>query len=201
MSPAPHADDRHAMRQPTTSSQTVGPYLHIGLTWLNTANLIANVAGVRSILVAGRIVDGDGAPVSDAAIEIWQADASGKYAHPEDARDLPGTAGFAGFGRCPTDADGRYAFTTLKPGRVPAPGGGWQAPHINVTIFMRGMLRQLNTRIYFGDEAAANADDPVLTSVPPARRATLVAVAGANAGDYRFDIVLQGKGETVFFAV
>jgi len=196
MSPAPHADDRHAMRQPTTSSQTVGPYLHIGLTWLNTANLIANVAGVRSILVAGRIVDGDGAPVSDAAIEIWQADASGKYAHPEDARDLPGTAGFAGFGRCPTDADGRYAFTTLKPGRVPAPGGGWQAPHINVTIFMRGMLRQLVTRIYFPADPA-NDEDPVLQSVPESRRATLVANADANA--LTWNVRLQGEGETVFF--
>jgi protocatechuate 3,4-dioxygenase alpha subunit len=191
-------DDMH---QPTTSSQTVGPYLHIGLTWLNTPNLIANVAGVRSIVIAGRIVDGDGAPVSDANVEIWQADTNGKYAHPEDTRDMPATPGFAGFGRCPTDAEGRFAFTTLKPGRVPAPGGGWQAPHVNVTILMRGMLRHLNTRIYFGDEGVANAEDAVLASVPAARRATLVATAGHNPGDYAWDVVLQGKGETVFFAV
>jgi protocatechuate 3,4-dioxygenase alpha subunit len=189
------------MRQPTTSSQTIGPYLHIGLTWLNTTDLVAGVPGARAIVIAGRIVDGDGAPVTDAVVEIWQADASGKYAHPEDTRELATTPGFAGFGRCPTDADGRYAFTTLKPGRVPAPSGGWQAPHVNVTIFLRGMLRHLNTRIYFGDETAANAGDPVLASVPQARRATLVATPGPDAGAYRFDIVLQGVGETVFFAV
>jgi protocatechuate 3,4-dioxygenase alpha subunit len=201
MSAAPDAGDRPAMRLPTTSSQTIGPYLHIGLTWLNTPNLVANVAGVRSIVIAGRVVDGDGAPVSDANVEIWQADASGKYAHPEDTRDLPGTPGFQGFGRCATDAQGRYAFTTLKPGRVPAPGGGWQAPHVNVTILMRGMLRRLNTRIYFGDEAAANAEDAVLASVPPARRATLLAAPAADPGHYAWDVVLQGEGETVFFAI
>lgn len=188
---------RDAMKLPTTSSQTVGPYLHIGLTWLNTANLVVPGMTAPPITVAGRIVDGDGAPVSDALVEIWQADAQGRYAHPEDTRDLPPTPGFLGFGRVPTDVDGRFAFTTIKPGRVPAPGGSLQAPHLNVTILMRGMLRHLRSRIYFADEAC-NAEDPVLRSVPAPRRATLLAMPGA-ARAYTWNVVLQGEGETVFF--
>jgi protocatechuate 3,4-dioxygenase, alpha subunit len=188
------------MKLPTTSSQTVGPFLHIGLTWLNTASLVG--AGVTDppITIGGRIVDGDAAPVADALVEIWQANAHGRYAHPEDRRDLPLTPHFTGFGRMPTDAEGRYAFATIKPGRVPAPGGGLQAPHINVTLLMRGMLRHLQTRIYFIDEDA-NADDPVLRSVPAARRDTLIATRGDTPGAYVFDIVLQGARETVFFEV
>jgi protocatechuate 3,4-dioxygenase alpha subunit len=188
------------MKLPTTSSQTVGPYLHIGLTWLNTANLVGAGIAAPPITIAGRVTDGDGAPVTDALIEIWQANEHGRYAHPEDRRALPLTPGFTGFGRMPTDAEGRYAFTTLKPGRVPAPQGGLQAPHLNVTVLMRGMLRHLYSRIYFHDEAA-NADDPVLSSVPPPRRATLVATRGDHPRAYAWDIVLQGDGETVFFDV
>lgn len=188
------------MKLPTTSSQTVGPYLHIGLTWLNTANLVGPGVGAPPVTIAGCVTDGDGAPVTDAMIEIWQANEHGRYAHPEDRRDLPLTPNFAGFGRMPTDAEGRYAFTTIRPGRVPARDGGLQAPHVNVTLFMRGMLRHLYSRIYF-DGDAANADDPVLASVPAARRSTLVATPGDAPGAYRWDIVLQGAGETVFFDV
>ena len=189
------------MKLPTTSSQTVGPFLHIGLTWLNTANLLGPGVSAPPITIAGRIVDGDAAPVSDSLVEIWQANEHGRYAHPDDSRDLPLTPNFTGFGRMPTDAEGRYAFTTLKPGLVPAPQGGLQAPHVNVTLLMRGMLRQLNTRIYFWDEGEANAGDPVLQALPAARRETLVATRGDAPHAYVFDIVLQGGRETVFFDV
>lgn len=183
----------------TTASQTIGPFLHIGLDWLVTDNLAGpGVTGER-ITVEGGIVDGDGKPVADALIEIWQANAHGRYAHPEDTQDKPLEAGFKGFGRVATDDDGDFRFTTIKPGRVPAPNGGLQAPHLNVTIFMRGMLKQLLARIYFPGEAS-NADDPVLSSVPAARRETLVAspIAG-RANAIRWNVILQGKGETVFF--
>lgn len=188
------------MKLPTTSSQTVGPYLHIGLTWLNTADLVGPGATTPAITVTGAVTDGDGAPVTDAMIEIWQANEHGKYAHPEDTSQLPLTPNFTGFGRMPTDAEGRYAFTTIKPGRVAAAQGGLQAPHLNVTVFMRGMLIHLCSRIYFHDEAA-NAEDPVLQSVPAQRRATLIARPGEHPGVYVWDIVLQGDGETVFFDV
>lgn len=181
----------------TTGSQTVGPYLHIGLTWLITENVAGpGVTGER-ITLAGRIVDVDGMPVDDALVEIWQANAHGRYAHPEDARDLPLEDGFTGFGRAATNASGEFRFTSIKPGRVPAAGGGMQAPHVNVTIFMRGMLKQLKTRIYFPGDPA-NATDPVLMRVPGDRRSTLIAKAAGN-GALRWDVVLQGPGETVFF--
>lgn len=183
----------------TTSSQTVGPYLHIGLAWLVTDNLVGPGVAGQPITLGGRIVDGDGAPVTDALVEIWQANSHGRYAHPEDRGTGPLEPGFQGFGRVPTDADGAFRFTTIKPGRVPGPDGTLQAPHINVTLFMRGMLRHLVTRIYFPGEPA-NAQDPVLASVPAARRATLIAqpVAG-NAHALAWNVRLQGEGETVFF--
>ena len=183
----------------TTSSQTVGPYLHIGLTWLVTDNLVGPGVSGEKITLEGRVVDGDGAPVSDALVEIWQANAHGKYAHPDDPQDKPLEPGFKGFGRVPTDDQGKFKFTTIKPGRVAAPAGGLQAPHINVLILMRGMLKQLITRIYFPADPA-NAEDAVLQSVPPARRETLIAkpVAG-NPGALEWNVVLQGAGETVFF--
>ena len=183
----------------TTSSQTVGPYLHIGLTWLVTDNLAGPGVSGQPITLGGRIVDGDGAPVTDALVEIWQANSHGRYAHPEDRGTAPLEPGFRGFGRVPTDADGAFRFTTIKPGRVPGPDGTLQAPHINVTLFMRGMLKHLVTRIYFPDEPA-NAQDPVLASVPAARRGTLIAqpVAG-NAHALAWNVRLQGEGETVFF--
>jgi protocatechuate 3,4-dioxygenase alpha subunit len=183
----------------TTSSQTVGPYLHIGLTWLVTDNLVGPGVSGETVTIEGRITDGDGKPVNDALVEIWQANAHGKYAHPDDPQDKPLEPGFKGFGRVPTDDSGAFRFTTIKPGRVAAPGGGLQAPHINVTLFMRGMLKQLNTRIYFPADPA-NAEDAVLQSVPPARRETLIASpSSGRPGALEWNVVLQGAGETVFF--
>ena len=183
----------------TTSSQTVGPYLHIGLTWLNTGNLVGPGVTGEKVMLEGRILDGDGKPVGDALVEIWQANAHGKYAHPDDPQDKPLEEGFKGFGRIPTDGNGQFKFTTIKPGRVPAPGGGMQAPHINVCILMRGMLKQLVTRIYFPGDPA-NAEDEALRRVPASRRDTLIAKQGAGQpGTLFWNVVLQGEGETVFF--
>lgn len=181
----------------TTSSQTIGPYLHIGMTWLVDENLAgAEVTGER-VAVTGRMIDADGTPVNDAMIEIWQANAHGRYAHPEDTRDLPIEQGFTGFGRVYTDEDGRFRFNTIKPGRVPGPDGAPQAPHLNISIFMRGLLKHLITRMYFPGDDVTN--DAVLQRVPPTRRGTLVARAGGGPGALEWNIVLQGEGETVFF--
>ena len=183
----------------TTASQTIGPYLHIGLTWLVTDNLAPPGVEGEKVSVEGRIVDGDGNPVNDAVVEIWQANAHGRYPHPDDARDKPIEPAFKGFGRVVTDDAGVFRFTTIKPGRIPAAGEGLQAPHLNVTIFMRGLLKHLITRMYFPNDPA-NDGDPVLARVPKARRATLIAspIEG-RSGALRFDIILQGSNETVFF--
>ena len=185
------------MRLHASGSQTVGPYLHIGLTWLNTSKIAGPGVQGERVSVQGRLLDGNGAAVSDGLIEIWQANAAGRYAHPEDRQKKPLDRGFRGFGRIPTDARGAFKFTTIKPGSVPGPGGMPQAPHLAVTIFMRGLLKQLSTRLYFPGEPA-NAQDPVLQRVPAARRATLVARRKAK-GVLQWNIVLQGKDETVFF--
>lgn len=181
-----------------SGSQTVGPYLHIGLTWLNTDRIARAGANGERVVIQGRLLDGDGVGVGDGLIEIWQANAAGKYAHPEDRQKKPMKNGFRGFGRIPTDAKGRFRFSTVKPGRVPGPGGKLQAPHLSVTVFMRGLLKQLSTRIYFPGDPA-NALDPVLKRVPAARRATLVAAKGKGKGLLEWNIVLQGRDETVFF--
>ena len=183
-----------------SSSQTIGPYLHIGTDWLITTEMAgAGVNGER-IAIEGRVYDGNGAPVTDALVELWQADADGNYASPEQ----PAASGFRGFGRTPTDSTGHFRFSTIMPGRVPGPGGTLQAPHIAVTVFARGLLKHLVTRIYFPD-AAGNADDPLLNAVPAARRSTLIAQPLAAKGSYQFDIVLQenpaGRPETVFLDV
>jgi protocatechuate 3,4-dioxygenase alpha subunit len=188
-----------------TSSQTIGPYLHIGTDWLNTATLAGDAISGERVVIEGRMLDGNGNPVADGLVEIWQANAHGKYAHPEDRRDLPAEPGFRGFGRVPTDEQGFFRFVTVKPGRVPGPKGSLQAPHIAVTVFARGLLKQLSSRIYFPD-GAGNEDDPVLSLVPPERRATLVARAIAGRpGVLEWNIVLRGEaagqGETVFFEV
>jgi protocatechuate 3,4-dioxygenase alpha subunit len=182
-----------------TVSQTIGPYFRIGLARLFSDRVAESDAAGRHIAIVGCVLDGDGAPVSDALIEVWQADANGTYAHPDDPQDRPLSPGFRGYARVPTDDQGRFRFATVKPGCVPAPGGGSQAPHILVALFMRGFLRHAVTRIYFADEPA-NADDPVLRRVPAARRDTLVAKPVAGRPDtLEWNILLQGPHETVFF--
>jgi protocatechuate 3,4-dioxygenase alpha subunit len=183
----------------TTSSQTVGPFVKIGFEPFAVVDLAPpGVTGER-ITLSGRVTDGDGKPVNDAVIEIWQANAQGNYAHPEDAQDKPVEVGFRGFGRCLTDAQGGYRFTTIKPGRVSGPGGAPQAPHIVVTVFMRGLLKHLITRVYFPEESA-NAEDPVLKLVPADRRATLIAKHSASdKSALEWNVNLQGRDETVFF--
>jgi len=180
-----------------SGSQTVGPYLHIGLTWLNTSRIAGPGVKGERVTLQGRLLDGDGVGVSDGLVEVWQANAAGKYAHPEDRQAQKPEKGFRGFGRIPTDDKGAFKFTTIRPGRVPGPGGKLQAPHLNVTVFMRGLLKQLSTRIYFPDEPA-NAQDPLLKLVPAARRGTLIARRKAK-GLLEWNIVLQGRDETVFF--
>jgi protocatechuate 3,4-dioxygenase alpha subunit len=180
-----------------TASQTVGPYLHIGLGWLTIDRVAAPDCPGQHFELGGRVLDGDGQPVTDALVEIWQADAHGKYAHPEDTREVPLTPGFRGFGRVPTDAEGRFRFFTIKPGPVDGPEGGPQAPHLVVSVFMRGLLKRLVTRMYFPDDPR-NADDRVLRLVPAERRETLVARQTAS-DELEWDILLQGAGETVFF--
>jgi len=188
-----------------TPSQTVGPFLHIGLAPAdyNVRPLFGSdlaTPGVTGtpLRIEGAVRDGEGNGLPDALLEIWQADAQGRYAHPADGRPLSSNS-FRGFGRMPTDAAGGFAFSTVKPGAVPGPNGSLQAPHINVGIFARGLLKRLFTRIYFKDESM-NGADPILALVPPQRRHTLMAVPDATrAGVFRFDIRLQGQDETVFF--
>jgi len=180
-----------------SGNQTVGPYLHIGLNWLKTTDIAGKGVKGERVAIAGRLLDGDGVGVNDGVIEIWQANAEGKYAHPEDTQQKPLEKGWRGFGRIFTNAQGGFRFTTIKPGRVPGADGRLQAPHLVVSVFMRGMLKHLMTRIYFADEAAANAEDAVLKLVPAARRATLLPKRVGKT--LQWDVVLQGKNETVFF--
>jgi protocatechuate 3,4-dioxygenase alpha subunit len=207
-----------------TPSQTVGPFFAYGLTpkgraqwdpngtysWKETVgdNLITPDAEGTKIRLEGRITDGDGKPIGDAMIEIWQADAQGRYASLNDPR-RPSNAKFKGFGRSATDKDGMFGFDTIKPGAVPGQGkdqaGKTQAPHIVFCIYSRGMLRQIYTRCYFAD-VASNTSDQILNLVPAERRQTLIAkkVQGQGQGQgnaYRFDIRVQGDNETVFFEV
>jgi protocatechuate 3,4-dioxygenase, alpha subunit len=189
------------MSQGITPSQTVGPFLAIGLPWADGPFVVPpDTPG--SVVIEGRVVDGAGQPVPDALVETWQADPDGRFDHPDDPRGpVPAAAGFRGFGRSATDPDGNYRIVTVRPGLLPCPGGGTEAPHLDVSVFARGLLDRVVTRIYFPDEAEANDGDPVLTSIAdPVRKATLIAIDEA-AGRFRFDIRLQGEGETVFFDV
>jgi protocatechuate 3,4-dioxygenase, alpha subunit len=180
-----------------STSQTIGPFLRIGLEWMQIEDLAApGVVGER-VRIEGRVLDGDGKPVDDAAVELWQANSHGKYASSADAQDKPLEPGFRGYGRSLTDASGGFRFRTIKPGRVPGPGGKLQAPHLVVAIFMRGLLKQLVTRVYFPDEPS-NADDPVLSLVPAQRRSTLIA-RKTSGGALEWNAILQGDNETVFF--
>jgi protocatechuate 3,4-dioxygenase alpha subunit len=191
-----------------TPSQTVGPYFAYCLTPgqygydfsdLATGLVAGSDVDGEHVRIEGRVIDGAGNPVNDAMIEIWQADAQGRYAHPADPRGS--NASFRGFGRCGTgtDRENRYIFETVKPGRVDT----HQAPHLNVILTMRGMLAHAFTRIYFSDEAAANSADPVLLSVPADRRQTLIAERTITPTGivYRFDFHMQGPRETAFFDV
>lgn len=206
-----------------TPSQTVGPFFHYALPWRGGADLVGRSAlGARTELfpadhdvlnvspphgpiagetieVRGQVFDGDGAPVPDALIEIWQANAAGRYASPADPRtDLPLDEGFIGFGRAATLDDGSYCFKTVRPGAVPGPGNTLQAPHIAVGVLGRGLIRRLVTRLYLADGEGLEAD-PILALVPIERRGTLIAETSGSPNVYRFDIVLQGERETVFF--
>ena len=191
-----------------TPSQTVGPYFAYGLTPEQYGYAFSSIAGGvliaeagdgERIRIEGRVLDGAGEPVGDAMVEIWQADGQGRHAHPADPRSS--NARFRGFGRVGTgtDPEQRFVFETVKPG---APGDG-QAPHINLVLFLRGLLSHAYTRIYFSDEVEANEADPVLAAVPAERRATLIAKRDETADHplYRFDIHLQGDRETVFFDI
>jgi protocatechuate 3,4-dioxygenase alpha subunit len=176
---------------PATTSQTVGPYFSIGLSLLFRSDLaVPGVQGARFTL-EGRVLDANRQPIPDALIEIWQADSVGKYPQEQDA--------FRGFGRVATDSDGAFRFTSIKPGPLPGPHGTTQAPHLEVSVFMRGLLIHLTTRMYFPDEPA-NASDPILSLVPAARRETIIA-RKTESGVLHWDVLMQGDDETVFFDI
>jgi protocatechuate 3,4-dioxygenase alpha subunit len=185
-----------------TPPQTIGPFFDPAMLRGDARRtvLVGPETEGQRIRIEGRVLDGDGAPVPDALVELWQANGHGRYNHPADKRDLPLDPSFTGLGRSGTDEDGRFWFETIKPGPVPAVDGGMQAPHICLTVFARGLLDHLATRLYFEAEPA-NAEDPVLGLVPAERRSTLVArhEEGTDGDVYRMDIVLQGENETAFF--
>ncbi len=188
-----------------TPSQTVGPFLAIGLPWPDGPFVVPE-GTPGSITITGQVLDGAGEPVPDALIETWQADAESGFDHPDDPRGAvrSATPGFRGFGRSATDVGGRYRIVTVRPGPLPCPDGRTEAPHLDVSVFARGLLDRIVTRIYFPDEVETNAADPVLTAIAePERRQSLLASAapGGDASEFRFDIRLQGERETVFFEV
>ena len=182
-----------------TPSQTVGPYLSIALHWDDGPQVVPE-GTPGAVWLRGRLLDGAGQPVTDGLVETWQADPEGRFDHPDDPRGAapPSVPGFRGFGRSET-LDGEYAVLTVKPGRLPDGEGGLQAPHVDLSVFARGLLDRVVTRLYFADEQEVNAADPVLQSLPPERRESLL--ARPTQDGYRLDLVLQGEGETVFFRV
>lgn len=188
------------MRGPTPS-QTVGPFFSMALGGTGDEKTTPDEDPDR-IVIEGIVYDGDHRHVEDALLELWQADRAGRYRHPDDQMGSTIGRGFTGFGRAQTDfPGGRYSFQTVKPGPVPYPGGGEQAPHVSLIIQARGMLNPLFTRMYFSDETSANGRDQVLGLVPVDRRHTLIAerIGEALPPQYHFDVRLQGDGETVFF--
>jgi len=184
-----------------TPGQTVGPFFALGLDRPEWSDLTRNNPEGERIVIEGQVLDGDGTPVPDALLELWQANAAGRYDHVADKQtDKKLDANFLGYGRVATDAQGRFRIKTIKPGTVPGRGNALQAPHINVAFFARGLLRQLHTRIYFAGETA-NAADPLLSAIEDeTARQSLIARRG-DAGVYRFDIILQGGGETAFLDI
>ncbi|MBJ7437480.1 MAG: protocatechuate 3,4-dioxygenase subunit alpha [Sphingopyxis sp.] len=220
--PAQRLDNRDASLFGQTPSQTVGPFFHYGLPWKGGADLVGvSELGARADLfpaehyilaqpaeraaprgdvveVAGRILDAESSPVPDAMVEIWQANSDGRYASPDDRREVvPLDPNFIGFGRSSTNADGSWRFRTIRPGRVPGPGNSLQAPHVALSIFGRGLLKRLPARLYFAGDPA-NAEDPIMALVPEERRSTLIAEQQSD-GSWWLDIRLGGAGETVFF--
>jgi protocatechuate 3,4-dioxygenase alpha subunit len=204
---AKHSSGNETTTSPT-GSQTVGPFFHLGFVYLERENLVADGVTGEQVTIRGKVLDGDGQVVPDAVLEIWQADSAGRY-----SLEMPGQHSaaprFLGFGRVETDDNGEFRFTTVKPGRSPSPDGGLQAPHIVITLFSRGLLKPLLTRIYFPDEPS-NAEDPILKLVPRERRSTLIATPSGEGGAntkpqdvspkiFDWKIVMQGDGETVFF--
>ena len=186
------------MTLPVTPSQTIGPFFHIGLTWVLGPYVVPEgTAG--AFWVRGRVFDGTGAPVPDALVETWQADRDGRFAHPDGPRGAVAREGFRGFGRCPTGTDGSFGVFTIKSGSVPDRRGEPQAPHIDISLFARGLLHRVVTRLYFADESGANLADSLFSSLPAARRGTLVATAADDG--YRSDIHLQGEHETIFLSI
>ncbi|KQQ73212.1 protocatechuate 3,4-dioxygenase subunit alpha [Xanthomonas sp. Leaf131] len=181
----------------TTPSQTVGPYYRLGLEPLYRDQLAPAQAAGTHVQISGCVFDGAGTPVADAVLELWQADAAGIYAHAADTRFQAHDPSFDGWGRVPTDAQGCFAFSTIKPGQVIGPDGKLQAAHLTVLVFMRGLLRGVSTRLYFADDPQLRSD-PVLALVPAERRATLLAQS-RGSGNYAWDIHMQGDAETVFF--
>jgi protocatechuate 3,4-dioxygenase alpha subunit len=185
-----------------TASQTVGPFFHDCLlrSDAHIPVLVTPATIGQRIRLEGRVIDGDGAGVPDAMLELWQANSAGRYNHPSDTRDLPLDPEFTGYGRTGTSSDGSYWFETIKPGVVPFDTSRNQAPHLNLALFGRGLLNHLFTRVYFGDEEA-NASDPILQRVDSSRQTTLIATPYKPSDRiiYRFDIVLQGPNETVYF--
>lgn len=183
-----------------TPSQTIGPFFHDALLDEDRSELVSP-DDPRAIRIEGVVYDGAGEVVPDAMVEIWQANQAGRYNDPEDDRqDLPLDEDFSGFGRSGTADGGKFSFVTLKPGPVPGPEGTTQAPHVMVSVFARGLLKRVVTRLYFPDEEEANAADPILGSIEdPDLRSTLI--SRAEDGGYRFDIHLQGERQTAFFDV
>lgn len=183
-----------------TASQTVGPFFAVALVGGAIGAEMVPAGTPGSITVEGVVLDGAGAPVNDAMLEIWQADSDGHHGRATVSRRSGAfEPRFTGFARAATDGEGHFRFVTVKPGAVPHPDGGVQAPHLVVSVFARGLLKRLVTRIYFPDEVTANAADPILGRLPPEGRATLVARATAHGVE--FDVRLQGPGQTVFFAL
>lgn len=183
----------------TTPSQTVGPFFHFGLTDNHAiTDLAGDAAEGARIVIEGHVLDGQGEPVPDCMLEIWQANAAGKYDHPADTQAKPVDPAFRGFGRCATDVDGRFLFRTIRPGPVPGPGNAAQAPHILVAVYARGLLKPLATRIYFEGEAL-NDTDPVLSLVGEGEPRRSLLAADRGNGHYRWDVILQGDNETQFF--